>query len=214
MPGLGVEGGNMFVQVIRGQVTDPQQLHAALDTWSQRLSGASPGWLGSTAGVTDAGQFVGLARFESEAAAQRNSNRPEQDRWWAETAKLFDGEVSFSDSDDIIADLHGDPNTAGFVQVMQGNGTDPERAKELMMSNPDEMAALRPDVVGSLAVDHAHGDYTMAIYFTSEEDARAGERVPMPPEARAVMEELGKLNTREPEFLDLKDPWLYSPHHN
>jgi hypothetical protein len=32
----------MFVQVIRGQVTDPQQLHAALDTWSERLSCASP----------------------------------------------------------------------------------------------------------------------------------------------------------------------------
>jgi hypothetical protein len=48
--------------------------------------------------VTNAGQFVGLARFESEAAARHNSNRPEQDRWWAQTAKLFDGEVSFSDS--------------------------------------------------------------------------------------------------------------------
>src|ERR1700722_4666047 len=202
----------MFIQVIRGQVTDPQQLRAALDTWSQRLSGAPPGWPGPTAGVTAAGQFVGLARFESEAAARRNSNRPEQDRWWAQTARLFDGEVSFSDSDDIVADLHGDPNTAGFVQVMQGNGTDPDRAMELMMRNPDEMAALRPDVVGSLAVDHAHGDYTVAIYFTSEEDARAGERTELTPEASAVMAELGKLNTREPEFLDLSAPWLYSPH--
>ena len=82
----------MFIQVIRGQVSEPEQVHAALDRWSAQLAASTPGWLGSTAGVTEDGRFVALARFESEEAARRNSDRPEQGQWWAETAKLFTGD--------------------------------------------------------------------------------------------------------------------------
>ena len=200
----------MFVQVIRGQVTDAEQVHAALDLWSHELAAGAPGWLGSTAGVTDDGEFVALARFESQEAARRNSSRPEQTRWWAETSKLFSGDVSFRDSDDITADVSGDPDTAHFVQIMQGRGRDPERAKELMEQNPEEWAAYRPDVIGSLAVGQPGGAYTMALYFTSEKAAREGERKEPPPDLKAQMEELNNLNVEEPEFLDLKHPWLYS----
>jgi hypothetical protein len=201
----------MFVQVIRGQATDPQQLRAALDTWSEQLAPGAIGWLGSTAGVTDDGQFVGIARFESEDAARRNSDRPEQHQWWMETSKLFGGDVAFQDSNDVTADVVGDPNAAGFVQVMRGRGSDPERARELMTQNPDEWAAFRPDVIGSLAVGHEGGAYTMAMYFTSEAAARQGEQKEPPPELKAQMDEMGKLNIGEPEFLDLRQPWLYSP---
>jgi hypothetical protein len=81
--------------------------------------GRGAGWLGSTAGLTGDGQFVALARFESEEAARRSSVRPEQDQWWMETSKLFAGEVIFRDSSDVIVNVNGDPGTAGFVQVMQ-----------------------------------------------------------------------------------------------
>jgi hypothetical protein len=200
----------MFVQVIRGRVSDPAQLRAAMDLWTERLAAGAQGWLGSTAGVTEDGRFVALARFESEQAAQRNSERPEQHQWWMETAKLFDGEVTFADSDDVTVDLAGDPDTAGFVQVMQGRGTDPDRARELMAQNPDEWAAFRPEVLGSVAVGHEGGGYTMALYFTSEEAAREGERKEPPPALRAQMAEMDKLSVGEPEFLDLRQPWLIS----
>jgi hypothetical protein len=201
----------MFVQVIRGEATDPQQLHAALDTWAEQLAGGATGWLGSTAGVTQDGRFIALARFESEDAARRNSDRPEQHQWWMETSKLFGGDVSFHDSNDVMADVVGDPDTAGFVQVMQGRGSDPDRAKELMSQNPDEWAAFRPDVIGSLAVGHEGGAYTMAMYFTSEAAARQGEQKEPPPALKAQMQEMDKLSVGEPEFLDLRQPWLYSP---
>jgi hypothetical protein len=94
---------------------------------------------------------------------------------------------------------------------MQGRGSDPERAKELMAENPEEWAAFRPDVIGSVAVGHEGGAYTMALYFTSEQEAREGERKEPPPQIRAQMEEMNKLNVGEPEFLDLRQPWLYSP---
>jgi hypothetical protein len=201
----------MFVQVIRGRVADPVQVHAALDRWSGQLAAGAEGWLGSTAGVTGDGRFVALARFESEQAARRNSDRPEQGQWWAETAKLFTGEVTFADSSDVTVDVPGDPDQAGFVQVMQGRVGDLGRARELMAQDPDEWAAFRPDVIGSVTVGHEAGTFTLAFYFTSEQAAREGERKEPPAGLKAQMEELNRLNIGEPEFLDLTQPWLYSP---
>jgi hypothetical protein len=201
----------MFVQVIRGRVTGPEQVHAALDRWSGQLAADAEGWLGSTAGVTGDGRFVALARFQSEEAARRNSDRPEQGQWWAETSKLFTGEVTFRDSSDVTVDLHGDPGQAGFVQVMHGRVSDPGRARELMAQNAGDRSAFRPDVIGTVAVGHEGGAYTLAIYFTSEQAAREGERKQPPPQLKAEMEEMFQLNIGEPEFLDLRQPWLYSP---
>jgi hypothetical protein len=201
----------MFVQVIQGQVSDAGQARAALDRWVQELAPGATGWLGSTAGVTEDGRFIALARFESEEAAQRNSDRPEQDEWWTETSKLFSGQATFRDSSDVTVDVNGEPDSAGFVQVIQGRGSDPDRARELMGQDSSEWAAFRPDVIGSVGVGHDGGAYTMVLYFTSEEAAREGERKEPPPELKAQMEEMGKLNVGEPEFFDLKQPWLYSP---
>jgi hypothetical protein len=200
----------VFVQVIQGQVADVGKLRAALDRWAQELAPGSIGWLGATAGVTEDGRFIELARFESEEAARANSNRPEQDRWWAETAKLFTGDATFKDSSDVTVDVTGDPDAAGFVQVIQGRGSDPDRARELMGQDSSAWVAFRPEILGTVAVGHEGGGYTMAVYFTSEAEAREGERKEPPPELQAEMEEMAALSVGEPEFFDLKQPWLYS----
>lgn len=201
----------MFVQVIRGRVSNPGQVRDALDLWEEQLAIGAEGWLGSTAGVTEVGEFVALARFESEDAARRNSGRPEQHQWWMETARLFAGEVTFRDSSDVTVDASGNPDAAGFVQVMEGRGSDPERARELMAQNPDEWAAFRPEILGRVAVVHEDGSYTMAMYFVTEDAAREGERKEPPPKLKTQMEEMSKLVVGEPGFLDLRQPWLYSP---
>lgn len=201
----------MFVQVIRGKVSDAEPLRRALERWTQEVAPGADGWLGSTGGVTEDGRFIALVRFESAEAARRNSDRSEQDRWWTETSKLLDGAATFRDSTDVTLDVVGDPDRAGFVQVMQGRGTDPDRARDLMSQDSDKRAEFRPDVIGSVAVGHEGGAYTMAMYFTSEADAREGERKEPPPELAAQMEEMNKLGIGEPEFLDLKQPWLHSP---
>jgi hypothetical protein len=201
----------MFVQVLKGRVADPAQIKAALDRWAQELAPGAEGWLGSTAGVTSDGRFIALARFESEEAARRNSDRPEQDRWWSETSRLFDGEASFSDSNQVDVDTNGDPATATFVQVMQGRTSDPERARRMMADDSTDWSAFRPDMLGSVAAGHDGGAYTMAMWFTSEAEAREGERKEPPPELKAQMEEMGALSVGEPEFFDLTDPWMYAP---
>jgi hypothetical protein len=201
----------VFVQVIQGQAADAGKVHAALDRWAQEVAPRAIGWLGSTAGVTEDGRFIVLARFESEEAARRNSDRPEQDQWWTETARLFSGEAVFKDSSDVTVDVTGDPDDAGFVQVIQGRGSDPDRARELMGQDSSAWAAFRPDIIGSVGVGHEGGAYTMALYFTSEAAAREGERKEPPPELKAQMAEMDALSVGVPEFFDLKQPWLYSP---
>jgi len=197
--------------MIQGKVADVGKAQAALDQWNETLAPGAIGWLGSTSGVTDDGTFIALARFESEEAARRNSDRPEQDRWWSETAKLFSGEPTFHDSTDVDVEVTGDPDQAGFVQVMRGRISDPERAKALMSQDTEERAAYRPDVLGTIVAQHEGGEYTMAVYFTSEEEARAGERKDPPPAMKQQMEQMNALMIDAPTFFDLKQPWLHSP---
>ena len=202
----------MFVQVIQGRVDDPKAVQAAIDRWVADVSPGAIGWLGSTGGVTDDGRFIAVVRFEDADAARRNSERPEQDQWWKETSALFTEEPQFTDSEDVTVDTPGDPAKATFVQVMRGTGRDPDRAKELMAQNPDAMAAFRPDILGSVSATTDGGTgWTMAIFFTSEADAREGEKKEAPPEMAAQMEELGTLMTSEPVFFDLRDPWMHGP---
>ncbi len=201
----------MFVQIIQGQVSDAAEVREALDRWAQELAPGATGWLGSTAGVTDDGRLIAIARFESEDVARRNSDRPEQDQWWAQTSKLFTSDPTFLDSTEVDEDLAGDPNTAGFVQVIQGRSSDPSRARQLMSDNPEAWAAFRPDILGSLGAGHDGGAYTAVLYFTSEAEAREGERKEVPADLQGQMDEMGKLEVGEPTFLDIKTPWLYSP---
>jgi hypothetical protein len=202
---------DMFVQVVQGRVSDAQQVKAHIDTWNDEVAPGAEGYLGSTGGVTDDGQLIALVRFESEEAAQRNSDRPEQSAWWDGMAALFTDEPVFHNSTSVDVDTPGDPDQAGFVQVMQGRTSDPDRARELMASDPTDMATFRPDVLGSLSVNHDSDGWTMAIYFTSEAEAREGEQKEMPAEMQAIMEELNSLSIGEISYFDLKDPWLRSP---
>jgi hypothetical protein len=94
---------------------------------------------------------------------------------------------------------------------MKGRGNDPERARELMAQDSEAWAAFRPEILGSLGVSHPGGAYTMALYFTSEEAAREGEKKEMPENLRAQMEEMAALAEGEPEFFDLREPWLHAP---
>ena len=202
----------MFAQVIQGRTSDDQALLRAVDQWKRDLAPGAIGWLGSTGGVTDDGRAIAVVRFESADAAARNSQRPEQTRWWEETQRLYDGEVTFLDSEDVILDLSGDPDRAGFVQVMQGQVTDPARAKELMAQFPeDAMREFRPDVLGSVMIGHDDGRWTQVLYFTSEAEAREGERKEPPLEFQAVMEQLGKISVGETDYLDLRQPAMHSP---
>ena len=140
----------MFVQVIQGRAADPDAMHTQLERWRAELGPGAEGWLGSTSGVTDDGSSIAVVRFESEEAAQRNSERPEQGEWWADMAATFEGDQTFRNHTLVEVDVSGDPDQAGFVQVMQGRVTDVERARHLMASDPDRLAEPAPGHPGQV----------------------------------------------------------------
>ena len=201
----------MFAQIIRGTVSDPEAVRPVVDRWMRELGPSAKGWLGSTGGIGDDNELFVLVRFESEQAARANSDRPEQGAWWAEMEQLLVGEPTFQDSSDVQVDTSGDPDAAGFVQVMAGQVSDPARAKELMSQDEPTLRTLRPEILGSVNVGHGGGRWTMVIYFSSEAEAREGERKEMPAEMQRAMQELNDLSVGQPEFLDLRRPWMDSP---
>ena len=137
----------MFIQVIQGRVANAEGLRAAMDRWGRDLQPGARGWLGTTGGITDDGTFVATVRTED--AACRNRERPEQGAWWAETAKCFEGEVTFLDCPQVDVWMNGGSDDAGFVQVMGGHTSDADRMREVMGRYADEMHALRPEIIGA-----------------------------------------------------------------
>jgi hypothetical protein len=199
----------MFVQVIRGKVSDPNAIQERLQVWKQELGPGAKGWLGATMGTTDDGTYINVVRFESEEAARANSDRPEQGEWWAETAKLFDGEPTFYNCPDVETMRGGGSDDAGFVQVMIYKPSDPARVRELNQEF-EKFADLRPDLIGGTSALATDGTAIEVGYFTSEAEAREGEQMDFPEEGRASWEEWQRV-AGEIEFLDLRDPLLLSP---
>jgi hypothetical protein len=197
----------MFVQIIEGRTSDAEGIKRQGDQWQTDVRPGAVGYLGVTAGSTADGGTIAIVRFESEAAARANSARPEQDAWFNEMAKYYDGPVSFAESSDVTEWLGGPQTTAGFVQVMKVANVD--RAKvERLDENFEQLAAARPDLLGGLRVWTGADSYVEAAYFTSEAAARQGEQMEIPAEMQAMMADFQEI-TANTEFLDLTDPQLH-----
>jgi hypothetical protein len=199
----------MFIQVIQGAVDDRGELRSTIDRWASEIGPEATGWLGTTCGVTDDGTAIAMARFQSEEAARANSERPEQHQWWMEMSKLFAGEVTFHDCAEVIPFLKGGADDAGFVQVIQGRTDDMDRLREVNEQFA-EYAHLRPELLGGVVALHGDGGFTQVAYFTSEQEARAGESQEPPEEIKAVLDEEMSL-MKDISYFDLHEPWLYSP---
>ena len=198
----------MFAQVIKGKVRDVDAIRRQSDRWRDELRPGAKGFLGSTIGVADDGTAVVVARFEDAAAAAANAARPEQGAWWEETAKAFDGEPTFRESEDTSTLFEGGSDDAGFVQVMESTVSD--RAKLEAMESPEmleQLRAARPDLLGGLRVWFGGGTCVEIAYFTSEADARKGESSE---EFAGPGEDFAAL-FGDMSFIDLKKPMLIGP---
>jgi hypothetical protein len=198
----------MFAQVIQGRTADAAALRRRGDDWVRELGPGATGWLGATGGVTDEGDAIMVVRFESEEAARANSDRPEQGAWWAETAKLYEGEVTFHDCHQVDLFLGGGTDDAGFVQVIQGRG-DREPLQAAAGELETFLRRTRPDVLGGIIAWHGDGTFTQTVYFPDEASARAGEAQELSPEdAEFSRRFLGQIEMTR--FFDLRDPWIVS----
>ena len=195
----------MFIQVIEAPCTRRDEVHALLEQWQDRLATGAEGWLGATYGFTDDDQFFAVVRFASRDDAMRNSARPEQGRFAEEMTALMDGPPRFHDCDDVMTFLDADADDAGFVQVIQGRVAD-RGAVTAMLADVDELHRMRPEIIGGTFAFEPDGTFTETIAFTSEEEARKGERIEPPAEVRAQVEEV----LRGATFHDLHEPWFTS----
>ena len=194
----------MFVQVIRGQLADREAMKRLGERWQAELRPGAAGFLGATVGITDDDWMINVARFESEGAARRNSERPEQGEWWAEASKCFDGEPSFLDSTDVETTLGGGRDDAGFVQAMIGEVSDRAAFTDVDRQFVDRITELRPDVIGGLRVWDGDRRYVELVYFTSEDEARRGESQELPADAQDAYQRFQDLH-ESIEFRDLRD---------
>ena len=196
----------MFVQVIEGTTSDPAALIEHGDRWQREVRPGAIGYLGVTAGVTTDGRAVAIVRFEDEASARANAERPEQTAWFEGMGRLYDGEPSFTESNDVTEWMGGGSNDAGFVQVMKSTGVD--RAQlERMDTAFEPFAGQRPDLLGGLRIWTGTNSCIDVAYFTTEEEARQGEQAEVPNELKELMSEFA--NEGETEYLDLTDPQLH-----
>jgi hypothetical protein len=200
----------MFVQIISGKCTDPAGMKKQNDRWEEELKPGAEGFLGATGGVTPDGTFIMAARFESEEAAQKNSDRPEQGAWWSETEQYLE-DVSFTNSSDANewGPGGGGSDDAGFVQIMRGRTKDRKKMEEVDQQFEGEMTKVRPDVIGAYRIWDTSDSYTDLIYFTSEAEARVGEKKEMPEHLKKAFEESMSL-VEDIKFYDLPEPWLSS----
>lgn len=197
----------MFVQVIEGTVRDAEGLERQWQKWMEQLSPRAVGWIGSTGGITPDGRFIAAVRFESADAAAENSNRPQQSEWWSETEAMLT-DVTFRESSDYSAT--GEPSDdAGFVQIMHGRATDRGRMEALDADMDEVVREQRPDLLGGYQVWLPEDEFVAVNYFSSEAEARAGERKDLPEDLADSFAEWQSLmeNVR---WFDLPDPWLHS----
>ena len=165
----------MFAQVIKGRVKDEAGLRKQIDDWVENIRPGAQGFLGSTSGVSKDGTWITVARFESEEAARRSSDRPEQSKWWSETEQYLD-DVTFDDCAQVDEMLGGGSNDAGFVQVIEGRAKDVEKLRTMGREMEPQLRRMRPDVIGGIAAWHGDGKtFTQVMYFRSEAAAREGE---------------------------------------
>lgn len=199
----------MFVQVIQGQTSDVGAMRVQIEAWERDVKPGAIGFLGSTGGVTEDGEFITAARFESEESARANSDRAEQSAWWEETSKLFNGDPTFYDCTEVDEFGGGGSDDAGFVQVIQGYAKDKEKMREMgrQMEQDTSMQERRPDVIGGFVAWGPNDGFSQFVYFTSEEEARKGEQAGAEDESGPDWSDM----VSDVKFLDLKDPWLSSP---
>ena len=193
----------MFIQEFHGKVRDPELWRRQLDRWNEELRPTAKGFLGSTSGLTPDGTMVSVVRFESEAAARANSERPEQQAWYEQTKQAFDGDITFHDCSEVDTYLEGGSDAAGFVQVMEGHTSDPKAMREMEDSFEAEMGSVRPDILGTITGWEPDGSFVTVAYFTSEAEARRNEQK-MAENPRFV--EFMQYMDGDMAFYDLKEP--------
>ena len=92
---------------------------------------------------------------------------------------------------------------------MFGRTSDPARERELTKEFDPVGTGFRPDILGGIVGIETTGP-SPRRRFTSEAEARVGEKQEIPDEMRESIEE-SMSRTSDLRYLDLTAPWFHSP---
>lgn len=199
----------MFVQIVQGRVREPEAAQRLLEGWEDEVGPATEGFLGSTAGVTDDGWLVHIARFRGQGDAGRHSAQPEQNAWWNELRALFSGEVSHHDCSDVALVGGGGDDAAARVEIVQKRS---EPGQRLLHGSIGALEAAlerhRPDVLGALLACGEDGTITQVVYLSDDEGASPADAPPAAGEEAALLRHLGAEPGTDDRTYELRSPVL------
>jgi hypothetical protein len=195
----------VFIWILRGQVEDGAAALAEVARWPRELGAGVLGWQRLTAGVGEGGELVLAVRYDTEAAARRDRDRPELAAWHASAERHLVGPARWHDCPVVHTMKDGDAGEAGFVRVVEGRLADPVRLAAMRAEVERTLRDRAPHVLGVIVAEHADGTgFTELTYLTSEREARAADRQ-MPVEmavqlgtVRSYVEGLEEVELRTP----------------
>jgi hypothetical protein len=195
----------VFIRILRGQAFNGAATRTELARWPQALSAGAPGWQRLTAGIGNEGELVLVLRYDTEAAARRDRERPELAAWQGSVERHLVDPGQWYDCPVVHTMKVGDTGEAGFVRVVQGRLADPVRLAAMRAEVERTLRDRAPHVLGVTVAEHADGTgFTEITYLTSERETRAADRQ-MPVEmavqlgtVRSYMEGLEEVELREP----------------
>lgn len=155
----------MFVQVVTGRPLAHQTALQAWHNWLKEVGSRLPGWLGGTSGISPDGKFIALLRFEAITAGVFTSERPGEDKWWADVTRCFAEAPIVVDSSEVDVAMTGSPEEASSVQFVLARTRNPARVRRLNARLKPLVARHHPDVIGNIVAWHSNGDMTEAVYF-------------------------------------------------
>ena len=138
----------MFIRILRGQAYDGAATLAEIARWRQELGAGVLGWRRLTAGIGDAGELVLALRYDTEAAARRDQDRPELAAWQASAERHLTGPGRWYECPVVHTMKDGDAGEAGFVRVVQGRLADPVRLAAMRDEVERTLRARAPLVLG------------------------------------------------------------------
>jgi hypothetical protein len=195
----------MFIRILRGQVLDVTTAGVELGRWRQELAAGELGWQRLTAGIGEGGELVLVLRYDSEATARADRDRPELAAWQRAAERHLAGPGRWYDCPVVHTMKRGDNGEAGFVRVVQGRLADPVRLAAMRAEVERTLRDRAPHVLGVIVAEHADGTgFTELTYLTSERETRAADRE-MPVEmavqlgtVRSYVEGLEEVELRRP----------------
>ena len=200
----------MFLRILRGQAYDAAATLADVDRWRRELGAGVLGWRRLTAGIGEGGELVLALRYDAEADARRDQDRPELAAGLAAAERHLTGPARWYDCPVVHTMKDGDAGEAGFVRVVQGRLADPVRLAAMRAEVERTLRDRAPHVLGVTVAEHADGTgFTELTYCTSERETRAADRQ-MPVEMAV---QLGTVRSYVEglEEVELRSPVLASP---